>query len=226
MPLLQTHTGKKLLFIHIPKTGGQTIEFEFKSLIWDFNETHYKILWGINPEKTIEFSHLGYHDIITNYPEAFAQADEIFTIVRHPYDRFISQFNFWHKWKKMRRIMNVEIDFSFEEYVEQVEAIHLQHSKKPYSQFEMCHYQPMSDFVLHEDKIPQNLKILRYENYNEEVLQFLKGENSPTPEELTELPVVNCSHRCKEKENYLNDKTKSALTRLYAKDFELFNYEM
>lgn len=77
----------KLVFIHIPKTGGTSIEEEFKNRGDEplFFSSEYKIN-NHSPQ------HSTYNELKNwNFiPDNF----KVFTIIRHPYERFISEYNY------------------------------------------------------------------------------------------------------------------------------------
>ena len=91
---------KDILFIHIPKTGGTVIEDELK-------EIYEQSLWCRLPNKNIILpypannvspQHLYYSTILKYKKELNINFDKVkvFSIVRNPYDRIISDL-LWHK---------------------------------------------------------------------------------------------------------------------------------
>ena len=89
----------KTIFVHIPKTAGQSVEMVFLQdlgLTWkDRHQLHMKYNWnpGRGPQRLAhlyadEYRQLGY---VTE--EEFAGYTR-FSIVRHPYDRAVSEFRF------------------------------------------------------------------------------------------------------------------------------------
>jgi hypothetical protein len=93
MPLYeQFHT----LFLHIPRTGGSTIE----SLGWEKSSLKSPLLltkWKdfyVSQLQPIPLSqqHYGWNDIVTHFSPLVPSIKLIFTIVRHPYDRLVSEY--------------------------------------------------------------------------------------------------------------------------------------
>lgn len=98
MPYFKTN-NKNVLFIHIPKTGGTSVE-HYLSEKYSLPLNH-KNLYGIiqnNEYININSSlqHLSFKEIIKNkkYFNLDLKNLKIFTIVRNPYDRIISQLFF------------------------------------------------------------------------------------------------------------------------------------
>jgi len=86
MPIID-HNGKYLLFIHIPKTGGTSL-FQWLKSTGDiyFYETNVPNFLKVTPQ------HLTFDNIKILLP--FIKFDYCFTIVRNPYDRFLSEYFF------------------------------------------------------------------------------------------------------------------------------------
>jgi hypothetical protein len=150
-----------LLFIHIPKTGGQTIVKHFlerDGLNWSMRKRLY--CENINfLDEEIWTAHLTYkmymhYDIITHKE---MKSLTKFSIVRNPYDRFISFFNMIRKKHK---------EYSMTEHVENCKRWfeEKQEHFKPY----LC-TKPQSQFIDGSEWI----KIFKYENYGD-VEEFLK----------------------------------------------------
>ena len=89
---------KKLLFIHIPKTGGTVIEDRIKK------ETPQTLFSPATnslldfPYNRISLQHQFYTTIYKFRDKLHVNFDniKIFSVVRNPYDRIISDL-FWHK---------------------------------------------------------------------------------------------------------------------------------
>ena len=93
MPLFEFEE-RKILFIHIPKTSGTSIEHFFFKSDGEFNLTNlFSSTNFVYNEKKFNSTgqHLKYNEIrtIINVDEY-----EIFTVVRNPYDRFISEMEY------------------------------------------------------------------------------------------------------------------------------------
>lgn len=91
MPIIETPKGK-MLFIHIPKTGGSTITRELRR--------HHQVSMNTNspwPGYPCTPQHLHAGPLTELFqPDAFAY---VFTVVRHPVDRIRSEYN-WNQRKR------------------------------------------------------------------------------------------------------------------------------
>lgn len=90
MPLFERQ-GLRLLFIHIPKCGGSSIETAFKHMgfkvPWLAGRGPFE--WGCSPQH--------YHaELIQRRlaADGIDHLDGIFTVVRNPIDRVVSEYNF------------------------------------------------------------------------------------------------------------------------------------
>tara|TARA_Y100000389_G_scaffold148109_1_gene147131 strand:- start:4782 stop:5345 length:564 start_codon:yes stop_codon:yes gene_type:complete len=87
--------NKKLLFIHIPKTGGTSIEKAFSKVDLKWPDFHKNILWGRGP-RGLEYQHLTMKQVFQLTDYCVSDFDGIFTIVREPFSRFLSLCN-WRR---------------------------------------------------------------------------------------------------------------------------------
>jgi hypothetical protein len=79
------YNGMNVLFIHIPRTGGTTVEHWLREL-GQLRMFSYSLL----PFSTVTPQHLRINDIDELLGENFF--DYVFTIVRNPFDRIASEF--------------------------------------------------------------------------------------------------------------------------------------
>lgn len=111
----------KVLFIHIPKTAGTSMEV-FLGQIYGYSETYIqRCIHGLEPN-TLDLGNDSQHKPITEYSNILPTLDFIFTIVRNPYDRLISAYSFFKlyiertKYGKLSRL-NFQ-DWFFKEKIE------------------------------------------------------------------------------------------------------------
>jgi len=84
MPFLE-YSGKKILFLHIPKTGGESIEQWMESL----GSLRFKT-YGLPQSLKTAPQHMVYRDLKELFgPDYF---DYIFAVVRDPYERIASDY--------------------------------------------------------------------------------------------------------------------------------------
>ena len=105
--------GKKILFIHIPKTGGTTIEDFFSKKMnvkLDWRKFFPDIIYGSCKEEGLEYTHLTMDQIFNKLNLLnISDLDFIFTVVRNPIKRFISECN-WRKITTDRGIKLIKWD--------------------------------------------------------------------------------------------------------------------
>lgn len=194
-----------LLFIHIPKTGGTVIENELKKL---YNETLFGTSFLLDyPYNTVNYQHQ-FYSTIYNYKNRLNidfNNIKIFSIVRNPYDRIISDLLWWGKIKKDYTSEQV-YDVIINNYLNKVNELD-------------NHAVPQYKFITDENcQIIKNIKIFRTEKLNEsnnELNKFL-GCN-------INIQQNNVS---KDYSKYLNKDSIRIINNLYKKDFEIFDYKL
>lgn len=208
------------VFVHIPKTGGQTIYSLLKLKHLEHNADN---LHGSgNPE----LSHLTALEIknrISNYDERFS-----FAFVRNPWDRFISEYLF-----RNRDVINGSIpscglpfyaNWGFKE-IPSIKELLLQLQEIKPNIRKLCHptynhFFDQTDFVQNEDgKVIVN-HIGRFENFVEECKILCK---------IFKVSYNSKFHRNKSKRlhysAYYDIETKKLIHDLYKKDIEFFGYK-
>lgn len=196
-----------LLFIHIPKTGGSSLEKYFnvkfniplnkKSLmstedIREFSDKH---------EINSSLQHLTYNTII-KYKDFF-KIDEtnikIITIVRNPYDKLMSDLFYLKK---------INISSTKEEVYEKIK-IYLQENYDN-------HITPQYKFITNdEENLIDNIVLLHTETLNDDMHKLgyrdfnIKMNMNPNDVNYQE---------------YLNNDSINLINEIYKKDFEILNY--
>lgn len=198
MPISLKH---KLTFLHIPKAAGTSVE---KALDLQTPEC----LFLKNKHKTLPVcpQHMFLSEIIKECP--FVQNYTTFTIVRNPFDRFVSEFFFYEQTYWAREYHNL----SFEEFVHL--ATNMPAKKRRYA-FD-GHLEPQHHYL--DCKLP--IHIFKFENL------------TPLEEWLSEKTKkeIKLSHELKNKTRdhyteYYNSNTLEKISNFYEKDLELFNYK-
>jgi hypothetical protein len=194
-----------LLFLHIPKTGGTSVEQYFSN---KFNiPLNTKSLWGNIPEYRVSMQHLTHKTIIKH--KTILEIDttnlSCITIVRNPYERLISDL-FYLKKIKINDSQNKVYDVIFKNYLYQ----------KSGNNFDN-HTVPQHLFIIDENnKIIPKLIILRTETLNNDMhklgytdFNLKKNANSSS----------NINYY-----DYLNNNSINLINNIYHNDFILFNY--
>ena len=196
-----------ILFIHIPKTGGTSVE-QYFSKKFNIPLNNKSLYLHLSPEFKEEIKinssmqHMPYNVIFEYIKEFEITFDniKIITIVRNPYERIISDlFNF--------KIMT--IDKSKEEVFDLI---------KPYllSEYYDNHNIPQFKFIVNkEDKIIPEIHILHTETLTNDMRNL--GYDDFNNYDNLNKHKVNCY-------DYLNDDSIKLINDFYHFDFEFFNY--
>lgn len=199
-----------LLFIHIPKTGGTSVEHYLKKT---YNQTLHSTL--VNNHILFEkfkikssLQHLTYKNICEykNTLEVEINKDlKIITIVRNPYDRIISDLFFY-------KLIN---DNTTSDDVYKIIKKYI---------YEDCHDNhniPQHEFLIDQNnKIIPEVTIFKTETLTEDLKKY----------GFTDFDLKIHQNRLNIKKenykNYLNNDSIKLINEFYKKDFELFNYDM
>ena len=197
---------KQLLFIHIPKTGGTTIENNISK------NTPQTLCSGSTnslldfPYNKKSLQHQFYTTIYKFRDKLDVNFDniKIFSVVRNPYDRIISDL-FWHKL--------IDKNFTAEQVYNVIKNNYLDRNDLD------NHNEPQYKFIVDENsELIKNIKIFRTETLNE------------SNDDLSKFVGFNINIKQKnvnkDYSNYLNQYSISLINTFYKKDFELFNYKL
>ena len=196
-----------ILFIHIPKTGGTSLEKFFSK---KFNiELNKESLFTTNPKdflNDISYQHQLLKTIKTN-KRLFRIDNEnlqIVSIVRNPYCRLVSDLFFKNLIKESFNkddVYNV-----IKNYI--LDSKNVKHDN---------HRIPQYLFLVDEnDEIMKNIKIMRTENLNNDMIN-LGYDDFNSYEQVSNV-------RNKNYYSYLNMESVKLINDFYDKDFELFGY--
>lgn len=163
---------RNLCFVHIPKCGGTSIE---KALFPDHRFTakpDYEHLFGWDP-KFGQLCHLTLDEMRGLSPEFFAQNPTVFSVVRNPWDRLVSEY----AWKRLHKVARI----TFSEFVRLLHRkaydglVPLYRSRASFWQ----HVRPQVDFIKgyifanQARSFYEPVRILRFENLAQELADYM-----------------------------------------------------
>lgn len=196
---------RKIAFIHIPKTAGQSIEdlFEFKR-----DKYHYA-----------EYQHNGhefYHSTIKNMQSKIDVSNFFkFSFVRNPFDRLVSEFFFRPKNGIFFKRLGMK-KHSFDDFANGVYEYKLSYDVS--KSHEECHLYKQFDFIYIDNKISVDF-LGRFENLKNDIYTLKKKFN--INKNIIHINKTNHYHYS----SYYSATTKSMVEKIYEKDLNAFNYD-
>ena len=191
----------KFIFIHIPKTGGTSIEYVFN-------------------KRSVKFK----HRTLRKYEELYQQIDQYykFSFVRNPWDITVSMFNFLWKqkspWAKQWRKDHDISKLSFKEWVThssfQAPTLRCMDINKT----NKGHDGDFSSWLTSEKYTVDFIG--RFENLQEDFNTICDKIGIPRQK----LPKINKTKH-KHYTEYYDEETKQIVAEKYAKDIERFGYK-
>jgi hypothetical protein len=231
----------KTVFIHIPKNAGTSVEkmlcrktnkfvnlcfehLENKNMLINkyiikiyFNCEYFRIyvkliftiLSFIMNDK---YQYINKHGYLNHTPFSLITAPEdfkVFAIIRNPYDRVVSIFG------------HSQLNISFDEF-----CIYIQNEFKKKESNENYYLSiflyPQVFFIMNNLKlIDKNIKLLRYENIENDWIDFVNFNQLPYN---TRLPKFNTN--ILNKKFNISKKSKEIINLIYREDFEKLGYEI
>lgn len=203
---------KKIIFVHIPKTAGSSIEKALQIYGIDnrgSNTYSSQILFGqYRCQDKIYFAqHLYAKEIKKEVGGNFYDNCFSFTFVRNPYERIVSEYIY----TKLHTKMN---------FAQFVHDVVVKNNKLPLKKDRDRHCKNQKSFIL-----GKNGKILvdfvgRYERLNDDLKKIQK---------ITGISFKNLLHinktRKKNYKSYYDDETKKIIAKVYKEDLEMFGYD-
>ena len=210
MPYFNNNDDINVLFIHIPKTGGSSIEeyLSYKYNIKLDNSSLYlftqdKRLLNENMKINSSLQHLTYNQIVENRKVLNIHFDniKIITIVRNPYERIVSDLFF----------NNLITKDTSKETVFDIINQYLESDKYD------NHNIPQHNFITNDNQeIIPNIHILRTESLNNDMHHL----------GYTDFNLFSNANPNKVKyADYLSNKSIEIINNFYHLDFILFSYD-
>ena len=194
-----------VLFLHIPKTGGTSIEYYFSEK-YSIPLNGNALYTGANTPLGTSYQHLPYKEIVKHNDLFHIDFNNltILSVVRNPYDRILSDL-FYYK------LLHAKTEPS--EVYDAIQTF-LNHPKR-YDN----HPLPQYEYVVDEDgSLLENLHIMKTETLTEDMkregfLDFNKTMNK-------NRAISNSLY-----DAYLDTRCIECISSFYQKDFELFGYD-
>jgi len=207
--------SRKVIFIHIPKCGGVSVERSIHKALGgpDVIPYHNLIRHPHKPER--RSGPLSLHSTMKDYKRYFGDEIEdfyIFTIIRNPWRRLVSHYEFLIKPGFNKRMSdNNEMDFP--QFIQVYQTRLLSYTIHGYRDF------------LEDDYGTQLDRTIKLENINEELP--IVGEEIKL--EISEVLHMNSTDpKNKEHQNwkdYYNPGLIDRVYKMYKDDIEKYNYE-
>ena len=201
MPISHEHN---LIFIHIPKTAGTSIE---KALDLQKESCLYKR--GKYKNYPVCPQHLFLSEIIEEVPDAKTYI--AFSVIRNPFDRFVSEFLYYNQTYWSKKYHNLK----FEDFIDV--ALKLSPEERRYA-FD-GHLELQIDYLNYN--IPTN--VFKFEDLNQGKLEkwLLKNYNLniKIPHENKNKNRLTYNHY------YTTQSSIDKVSEFYAKDLEAFYYK-
>jgi len=189
----------KAIFIHVPKTGGTSIE-NFFGRVWDPEISKiedYSIMLGPS------LNHCFYDKILEHHPQAPTYFS--FSFVRNPWARAVSHYRWFKLWRdEIKKI-------SFKEFLILISN----------SDFEYKHHvRPQSDFIVDSDGNQILDFVGRFESLQED-FNHVCGKLGLKDSRLSH---VNKSGNLSVYHDFYDKESKLLVAKKYAEDIERFKY--
>lgn len=203
----------RCIFVHIPKTGGTSIE----DIIWPITpeggRSEKDLWWGYIDEYHNKYQTGGLQHLLARHIRIEVGEDVFsryfkFTIVRNPWDKAVSQFLHTRRLKKFRQFIGMKKRNGFKRYLELIRL-------KPHVQWE-----PQKKFLYADTGECLVDYIGRYEAFEDSVQHILAqigcGE--------TNIPYAKRSRRDPYQE-YYDEESREMVAEMYADDIAAFGYD-
>jgi len=227
MPIFRNDDRKIVLFIHIPKCAGTSIENKLIEDGWGYD-------WLIFPAKHnvpdgVPCNPQHYHkDLIDKYLDR--DIDLEFTIIRNPLHRLLSEFT-WEQPDLQNYLEKSGYDASFMEMFDKWACLKMSDfliNETHYNSRKDLYFDKKMSFPFDNHLRPQHYfirpttKVFKIEETKNKLLPFLKKELS-----IDKLAQDNAltSNEDKPLMYYGTDRFKELYSKIYFEDHDKFNYE-
>jgi len=204
----------KLIFIHIPKNAGSSIESFFGVKPFDWKTPNYNVLTGWCPKRCIHLQHATPKQLLETglISEDIWESYYKFAIVRNSWERSLSDYVWMLK--------STGVSGSFKEYLNRAGKFkqYLSDNTAPGNRAD--HLMPQVEFT-HRGQKPILDKIIRFENLNEgfqNVCEQIGINSAVLPHK--KKGVISLKHYS----YFYNKELKSLVSNIYHDDIQAFNF--
>jgi len=205
----------KVIFIHIPKCAGSSIEKYFGVKPFDTKIPNYDTLCGWDESLGIHLQHATAKELLENNLISKSTWDSYFkfAFIRNPWDRAVSDY-YW-----LTKELNVSD--KFENFIQKRGAFRKFFNNKNEITYRGDHLRPQIDYVKINDSLAVDF-VGRFEDF---------GSDFKYVKEILGLNAEMLFHANKTKKkfahysHFYNRKKKKLIEDLYKDDIEEFNYD-
>lgn len=210
----------KFIFFQQPKTG-------FKSMLEAIGQHRHS--WSKVQYKSGTVA----KEKIRNYTNRDIDNLFSFTVVRNPWDRFVSGYHYYkglHEWKPE---VSIRVRESFEEFIMNTVSEHFSEPLNMYNCYMKIfdkngktvrgywhHFAPMYPRVSKDGEIFVDY-VAKIETLDED----WKYISNKIGVKYKEMPVVGASKRDRDYRKYYNEDTREIVCEMFKEDIEMFDYE-
>ena len=216
---------QKILFTHIPRTGGTSIENYFLKK-FNLNESILNLTAGKN-NHFVNLRHLPYNQIKHEWLSNGEFLDEEwvqFSIIRNPYAKVMSELFFWTD-------LGVAQDFQQHSNYEFRQVKILEALKVYISNTHKFNKDWMRDGHLYSQSwylkdIPSNYKVFKFEEGINNIMDRLgfedfKNNNTRSQDKLSQYNLKDVNYN-----DYMNQEFIEIVNKYYKEDFDRFDYDI
>lgn len=212
MPISNKH---ELIFIHIPKCAGSSIERAINADIRGYSKPNYRKLYGWDPINKVYMHHLTPQELIDKNYISKKKWDEYYkvVIVRNSWDKVISDL----KWFIKR---GVKVN-CFEDYINGRGVFDDIFNNKNSFNYRGEHIRSQLDYFYLNDEIIKYDKVIRFNNIDEELLDVCNDLNLK-PDFFKFR--INANSRKEHYSHYFTDEMLEMVYQKYKLDIDFFKF--
>lgn len=196
--------SRNLLFIHIPKTGGTSIEYLLNIPLTPYN------FFGI--QNGLALQHYTASKMKTWLGEEYFNKCSKIAMVRNPYDRVVSEYYWTIKRDK-------KFATTFKEFLLKIKKIIIENRYDQSPHYD--HYKPQSDFVFIDGKNVIDY-LGKFENFNSFVEEIIPKFSL----DKNKFGHHNKSEYNRDVDHFEDKECREIVNEIYQMDFINFDYEM